>query len=433
MTDLFTCLVGNDKGERAIAEAIAAGSINRQLLNQVMTDVFGATDATGAWTQRDSFELLERGLVRHLQTLSSPTVFDDVTPRNELLRALSTQTVRSEDQIVWQQFSTPADLAALAVVLAEPAPEDIVLEPSAGNGLLIAQLPRVQALQLNELDARRGSHLALSFPSAWLFNYDGATIASSMAHLPRPTLILINSPFSRSHGRGTDQHAAARHLQAAIRRSTPGGRIVAVMPDWFTASASMKEIYEATLRDVTVQTSLRIERCYEKHGTSIAARLYVIDKESGYITPVVIHRAGVLDLLDAIAIPPRKKLTAAPVTPAAGPKWATSLCKSIRSTGQALQTIVRTPIINQVVPVGYTPLDAPRPLGDQVGVYLPHRPSRIDFTAAGEHPTALVESVAMGSIPAPKPDYVPYLPERIVTERTLSEPQFETLVYAGNA
>src|SRR3546814_10769053 len=91
------------------------------------------------------------------------------------------------------------------------------------------------------------------------------------------------------------------------------------------------------------------------------------------------------------------------------------------------------PIRNNVRPVAYSALATPAPLLEQVGVYLPYRPSRIVFDAAGEHPTALVESVAMGSIAAPVPDYVPHLPERTVSERSLSASQLETVVYAGHA
>jgi hypothetical protein len=83
--------------------------------------------------------------------------------------------------------------------------------------------------------------------------------------------------------------------------------------------------------------------------------------------------------------------------------------------------------------VTYQVLDTPAPLAEQTGVYLPYRPSRIVFDTAGEHPTALVESVAMGSIPAPIPTHVPALPERTVSERLLSSSQLETVVYAGHA
>ncbi|MFX5980126.1 hypothetical protein ABTE90_20000, partial [Acinetobacter baumannii] len=69
------------------------------------------------------------------------------------------------------------------------------------------------------------------------------------------------------------------------------------------------------------------------------------------------------------------------------------------------------PVRNDVLPVDYARLEIPAPLLEQSGVYLPYRPSRIVFDKAGEHPTALVESVAMGSIPAPIPTYVPSLPE----------------------
>ena len=91
------------------------------------------------------------------------------------------------------------------------------------------------------------------------------------------------------------------------------------------------------------------------------------------------------------------------------------------------------PVRNDVLPVEYEKLATPAPLLEQTGVYLPYRPSRISFIAAGEHPTPLVESVAMGSIPAPVPDYVPSLPERTVSERLLSASQLETVVYAGHA
>lgn len=83
----------------------------------------------------------------------------DVEAAVALAARLPTQTVRSEEQLDWQQFSTPVDLAAVAVLLAQPQANDIVLEPSAGNGLLVAQLPYVAELQLNEIDQDRRERL----------------------------------------------------------------------------------------------------------------------------------------------------------------------------------------------------------------------------------------------------------------------------------
>src|SRR3546814_16299324 len=83
----------------------------------------------------------------------------------------------------------------------------------------------------------------------------------------------MNPPFSRSIGLGADSHAAVRHLQAALRRLQPGGRLVAVMPDWFGPNARMRDLFETTLRDVSVRTSIRLEKCYLKHGKSEERRV----------------------------------------------------------------------------------------------------------------------------------------------------------------
>lgn len=90
--------------------------------------------------------------------------FGDVRALIDLSDRLPTQTVRSEDQIEWQQFSTPVDIAAVMTLLANVQPDDIVLEPSAGNGLLVAQLRHVESLHLNELDPLRRGRLKAAFP-----------------------------------------------------------------------------------------------------------------------------------------------------------------------------------------------------------------------------------------------------------------------------
>lgn len=435
MSDLF------ETAARADREAVrlllpylqAEDAIQRRHLNQAMTSAFGGSDADGRWTQRASFELLEHALAIHLQA-SAPRLaaFSDVRSLIELSDRLPTQTVRSEDQIEWQQFSTPIDIAAVMRLLANVQPDDIVLEPSAGNGLLVTQLGQVEALHLNELDPLRRGRLKAAFPSASITGHDGATINSTLASVDRPTLILMNPPFSRSVGRGADDYAAVRHLQAALRRLQPGGRLVAIMPDWFGPSARMREQYDTILRDVSVLTAVRLEKCYLKHGTSIAVRLFVIDKVPGKSPPALIQRSSVADLLDILVVPERS--SAKPDRGASVPKRSggVSLFRAVKSSRPAPRAY-HAPARNHVLPVDYAKLETPAPLLEQSGVYLPYRPSRISFASAGEHPTPLVESVAMGSIPAPIPDYVPALPERTVAERLLSASQLETAVYAGHA
>ena len=435
MSDLLDLPPVTDRPAALTIADLLAGvaPITRRDLNNAMIAAFGGSDADGRWTQRDSFEMLEHALALYVarQPYALATL-TGVTHAAALMERLPTQTVRSEEQIELQQFSTPIDIGALAAVMAAIGPDDIVLEPSAGNGLLAVQVPHHAGLQLNEIDPKRRERLASAFPNAIITGHDGAALVSLHAALERPTVVLMNPPFSRSIGRGADNLAALRHLQAAIRRVTKGGRVVAIMPDWFAPSAQLKAAYEAVLTGCTVRTSLRLESCYRKHGTDIAVRLYVIDKVAGGTSHTVIQRRAVLDFLDAITVPARADLAvdAPAVKP---PPSVVTLFDAARAAKPAVARTYHAPIRNAVLPVGYTTLAAPAPLADQVGVYLPYRPSRIGFEAAGEHPTALVESVAMGSIPAPIPAHIPHLPERTVSDRLLSDSQLETVIYAGHA
>jgi predicted RNA methylase len=418
----------------AIAERIAAGTFDKSFLHDTMRELFGASAATGAWSQRDAYDFMEAGVIRHLAAAPRPQAPADLTRYTTLVNTLPTQTVRSEDQIRYQQFSTPADLAALAAILACPRNDDIVLEPSAGHGILAVMLPPTVQLHLNEIDERRREKLRHLFPDASLTGADGALLTSLLDEQLRPTLVVMNPPFSRSEGRGTDQFAAIRHLRSAIAKAAAGARIVAVMPDWFTTSAKLAKIYDETFANCTVQTSCRLAKCYHKQGTSVTVRLYVIDKVPGNIRPSVIARDSVAELAREIVAVPRPTVqTATAKAPTRKPASRPSLFGALRKTPALPPRRAPAQQGHEHRPVKYTALVEPRPLGEQTGVYIPYRPSRIDFADAGEHPTPLVESVAMGSIPAPVPAYVPKLPIYVLQRRLLSEAQLETVVYAGNA
>lgn len=430
MTDLFTPTADfhHDTYSR-IADHIAEGTLDRKVLNAEASKVFGGTNANGAWTQRDTFELMEQGLTFRARRMEPISSLDGIAAISALIESLPTQTVRSEEQIRYQQFSTPLDLAALAVLLAQPHAEDIVLEPSAGNGNLIAVLPTVAAVHLNELSEHRNLALRKLFPEASITRFDAAMLSSHLDRRVLPSLIIMNPPFARSEGRGQDRYAAVRHLRSALGRLVPGGRLVAIMPDWFEPRGSMEKIYETTFAGCSVLDAFRISKCYHKQGTSVAVRLYVIDKRAGGTRPQLVNCDTVADLTKVVILRPRLS-TDQSAAPAANKP---SLFKAVRSSRALPVRAIIAPKRNDVLPVRYTSLEAPRPLGAQAGVYIPYRPSRIDLHDAGTHPTPLVESVAMASIPAPVPTYEPRLHERIVKERRLSEAQLETIVYAGSA
>ncbi|KAJ8137269.1 hypothetical protein OY671_009518 [Metschnikowia pulcherrima] len=137
---------------RSILEHFSAQtSITRAQINAAMSAGFGGTDADGRWTQRESFELLELASVTHLRGQQCPPSSESSSSAIALAARMPTHTVRSETQVEWQQFSTPVDSATLATWLASPQPTDVVLEPSAGNGSLAAQLGTVALAQTRDL------------------------------------------------------------------------------------------------------------------------------------------------------------------------------------------------------------------------------------------------------------------------------------------
>ncbi len=435
VTDLFHA--ADERIAATIADLsaqIASETLNKKSLHTAMIELHGAGSADGAWSQRDAFDFLESAVTHYLRSTDREWSLRDLPELQRLLSRLPTHTVRSEDQIRYQQFSTPIDLAALVVALAKVRPTDTVLEPSAGHGSLVSMLPNDIDLQLNELDPKRLAKLKLLFPNNTVTNLDGAMLTSVGATARRPTVVLMNPPFSRSEGRGADHYAAIRHLRSAIARAAPTARIVAIMPDWFTTSATMDRIYQETLANCTVSLSCRLSSCYAKQGTSVAVRLLVIDKVPGSIKPAVIARDTVSELADAIQIPARPAPAPNKPEPELKPKQSGgSLFKAMRTAPKTRAKPKTTRPRHTVKDLAYAALETPRPLGEQTGVYLPYRPSRIDIAGASVHPTPLVESVAMGSIPAPIPKYTPKLLERIIAEARLSEAQLETVIYAGNA
>jgi hypothetical protein len=97
-----------------------------------------------------------------------------------------------------------------------------------------------------------------------------ASISTISSASPHPTLILINPPFSRSAGRGVDQHAGARHLRSALARLAPGGRCVAIMPPNFASGGTAVLGYTAVTEMLPPRAEITIcGHPYAKHGTSI--------------------------------------------------------------------------------------------------------------------------------------------------------------------
>lgn len=412
-----------------------ASPIDRATLNQAMTEATGGTDAEGAWQQRDSFEALEVAFALTAHELTARCdAGSAIRTLDALSRELPTHTVRSEEQIEYQQFSTPPALAMLAIQLARLSADDVFLEPSAGTGIIASLArPHIATCQLNELEPNRAGILEHMFPHVPITRHDAAKLGQLLTGVPRPSVIVMNPPFSISQTRGDDANTAARHLRAALDHLLPGGRVVAIMPDWFAPTARYIEAFHHALEGARLSLSLRLDKgAYAKHGTGIAVRVIVVDKVASGPAVSTISRQSVTELFEALpAIPPRATLRA-PTPPATARSGKLSLFRAVKS-GPARPIVIRATQTNEVKPVAYQVLDEPAPMGEQRGVYADYRPSRLILPEAGAHPTHLVESAAMASIAAPRPSYIPNLPERTVMSRLLSAAQLETVIYAGEA
>lgn len=241
----------------------------------------------------------------------------------------------------------------------------------------------------------------------------------------------MNPPFSRSADGYEDSFTALCHLHAAHKCLAPGGRLVAILPNWIdrpgrNAVSLARMIDGASI----VERFALAEGCFAKHSTSIATILLVIDKVPGL--PLV-HTQNVATLSELTAQPGALRRAARTSSENYSTPSPALFAGFTRKTVSVSPKPARRARDMAIAPISYTALDEPAALGEQIGDYLPYRPARLIFDDAGEHPTALVESLAMGSVAPPKPNYRPLLPLRIVKERILSAAQLETLVYAGQA
>ena len=97
-------------------------ALDRKLVAGVMTTTFGGSDAEGAWLWRDAYDAIEAALVLQLRRLAPQIARLEDAPAEIVallsnLSALSlTHSRRSEEQLAMDQFSTPPELGALAVL-----------------------------------------------------------------------------------------------------------------------------------------------------------------------------------------------------------------------------------------------------------------------------------------------------------------------------
>ncbi len=444
------------KGQRLVSTAslllpvIEKGQrIEAPILRHAMTEAFGASDNEGAWVWKDAYEACEAALILFLkkylpQMQATAGSQRNVLPMLQAIAALvPTQTRRSEESQLFQQFSTPVELAYIAACAARITPEDHVIEPSAGTGMLAVHAACAgSTLTLNELSETRADILQAIFPRDGLTRFNAELIHDYLKRDIVPTIALINPPFSaKANVSGTVRGTDMKHLTSALNRLAPGGRLVAITG----ASCTPTDPGYAKAFDQIADTGRIVfsaalsGRFFARHGTSIETRLTVIDKApSVSADPSVFHNdiRDAAHLLDLVCEHVPERLTPElPSTPPAPlndePLSIFTKKKTKQATAKQASTPVPAPA--NVVALDYeiAPSDSETPSSDNL--YEAYALDAIRIPGAQPHRSKLVQSAAMASVRPPAPSYRPQLPENLITDADLSDAQLETVIYAGEA
>ena len=267
----------------AVAEFVtklrAGERLTQNVVVELMSYIFGDL-ASGKWHWKQATDLIEAAVVRMLLDDD----FKSLEDFQDLQSLIPHHQVRSQQQIQFQQFSTPLALAWIVGQLSSVKGSDIIAEPSAGTGILAAATAnrlfydKPRRIILNEISPSRKALLRELFDAQHpVYSVNAEYLNDTLNQGEQPTLILMNPPFSSSIGNDKrDKECCMKHLRSALLRLQENGRLVAIVPHWLSPEKQPK--YFATLPS-QLQLSLFVSgNHYRHHGTTMDTRILVFDK-----------------------------------------------------------------------------------------------------------------------------------------------------------
>jgi type I restriction-modification system DNA methylase subunit len=270
-------------GERTIS--------NKELI-EICKDHKVFESSVDAHVYHEIAEAAINSLIRKKYGSELLTTADPVNAVSKILRPLQkrlpTQTWRSETQVIYQQFSTPAPIAYLAAYLLNIGQGETVLEPSCGTGSLAVWAMAAGAKVItNEIDLRRSALAGVLGLSP--HSVDAEFIDDLLPEDLIPDIVLANPPFSSTGGRVKENSVAYgfRHVETALRRLKIGGRFAIILGEnGSPRSRNGSRFWNNLFPVIQVRTSIELPgREFYCNGTSVKTTLIIGTKPSA-VEPV---------------------------------------------------------------------------------------------------------------------------------------------------
>ena len=271
---------------KALEQVVKSGEkLTWQQLFKYADEAYQGTRADGKYQSTDAYEALELAINRVLGSdtnVDAATAIQEITRLEKALDNIPTQTNRSGEKDLMQQFGTPPHYSFAATWVSGVRPGDVVLEPSGGIGGIAVHAKASGARVIaNELSPRRAELLKAIADEVYV--EDAGQLSNVLPESVKPTVVVMSPPFSQAGARMKGKKmpmTGSKHIEQALKVLQPGGRLVAIVgrgmaPGTPTFAAWWSKIGKKYNVRANVSVSGDV---YAKYGTRFGTQLIVIDK-----------------------------------------------------------------------------------------------------------------------------------------------------------